>query len=81
MVRYYHSAEMQFVYSTAPADWATGHSLRESYLSAEMLSVYSIVEANWAKAHMLKRCSRCIRQHPPIVLLMLEGFGKYVAQQ
>ena len=38
---------MQSVYFTAPADWATEHSLGESYLSAEKLSVYSLVPANW----------------------------------
>ena len=30
------SKEMQSVYYTTPADWATGHSLEESYPSAEM---------------------------------------------
>ena len=29
------------MYSAAPVDWATGHSLKESYPSAEMQSVYS----------------------------------------
>ena len=32
----YFPAEMQSVYSTALADWTTGHSLEESYSSAEM---------------------------------------------
>ena len=32
---------MQEVYSAASADWATGHSLVESYPSAAMKSVYS----------------------------------------
>ena len=39
---------MQSVSSTAPVDWATGHSLRESYLSVEMQSVYSTAPADWA---------------------------------
>ena len=29
------------MYSAAPADWANGNLLRESYHSAEMQSVYS----------------------------------------
>ena len=38
---------MQSVYSTAPADWAMGHSLWQSYPSAEIQSVYSIVPVEW----------------------------------
>ena len=34
--RSYASSEMQSVYSTAPADWATGHLLVESYLSTRI---------------------------------------------
>ena len=34
------SAEIKSVYSTAPAEWATKHSLGESYPSAEMQSAY-----------------------------------------
>ena len=44
----YPSAEMQSVYSTAPADWATRRSLGESYPSAETQSVYSTALADWA---------------------------------
>ena len=36
------------MYSAAPVDKATGHSLRESYPSTEMQSVYSAAPANWA---------------------------------
>ena len=44
----YPSAEMQSVYSTVPAGWATGHSLGESYSSAEVQSIYSTAPADWA---------------------------------
>ena len=45
----YPSAEMQFVYSAVPADWATGHSLgTRSYPSAEMQLVYSTAPADRA---------------------------------
>ena len=38
------------MFSTAPADWETGHSLGGvSYLSAEKQSVYSAAPANWAR--------------------------------
>ena len=36
---------MKSVNSTAPADWDTEHSLRESYLSSEIQSEYSTVPA------------------------------------
>ena len=52
----YASAEMQSVYSTVRADWATGHSLEESYPSAEMPLVYSTAPPDWATRpceHML----------------------------
>ena len=45
---------MQSVYSTVPADWATGHSLRMPYHSSEMQSVYSTVPADWATGHSLR---------------------------
>ena len=48
----YPSAEMQSVYSTAPANWATRHLHGESYPSAEMQSVYSTALANWATRHL-----------------------------
>ena len=38
----------------ARADWATGHSLEESYHSAEIQSVYSVAQANWATWHLLE---------------------------
>ena len=41
----YLSMEMPSVYSTAQADWATGHSLWESNPSAEMQSVYPTAQA------------------------------------
>ena len=44
----YPSVEKRSVYSTAPADWATGHSLGRYYPSAEMQSVYYTAPANWA---------------------------------
>ena len=44
----YPSSEIQAVYLTAPADWATGHSLGGSYPSTEMQSVYSTSPADWA---------------------------------
>ena len=44
----YPFAKKQLVYYTAPVDWATGFSLRESYSSAEMQSVYSTAPADWA---------------------------------
>ena len=47
------SAEMLSVYSTAPADRATGHSLAGSYLSVEMQSVYSTAPADGATGHAL----------------------------
>ena len=65
----YPSAEMQSVYSTVPADWATGHWLGESYSSAKMQSVYSIAPANWAtrweSLNPLQRWTRCILQPQP----------------
>ena len=39
---------MQSVYSATLADWATGHSLGESYPSAEMQTVYSAAPADLA---------------------------------
>ena len=49
----YSSAEMQSVYSTAPAEWTTRHSLRESYPSAELQSMYSTAPAEWTTGHSL----------------------------
>ena len=43
------SAEMQSVYSAAPATWATGHSLGKSYQSAYMQLVYTTAATDWAK--------------------------------
>ena len=40
---------MQEVHSKAPADWATGHLLGESYPSAEMQAVYSTAPADWVR--------------------------------
>ena len=54
----YPSAEKQSVYSTAPGDWATGHSLEQggvSYPSAEKQSVYSTAPGDWATGHSLER--------------------------
>ena len=34
------------MYSTAPADYATGHTLEESYSSAEIQSMYSTAHAD-----------------------------------
>ena len=45
----YPSAEKQSVYSTAPANWVTGHSLEQFYPSAEMQSVYSTAPTDWAE--------------------------------
>ena len=50
----YPSAEMQSVYSAAPADWATWQSLGESYPSAEMQSVYSAAPADLAPGRSLR---------------------------
>ena len=73
----YPSAEVQSVYSIAPAaDLATGHSLvgGGSYPFAEVQSVYSIAPAaDLATGHSLvgggliplQRCSRCILQPQP----------------
>ncbi len=47
-IKIYPSAEMQSVYSTAPADRAKGYTLGESYLSTEMQSAYSTRQADWA---------------------------------
>ena len=41
------------MYSTAPADWATSHSLGKSYSSVEKQSVYSTVPADWNTRHSL----------------------------
>ena len=47
--RSYPSVEMQLVYSTASADWATEHSLGGgSYPSVEMQSVYATAPDDWA---------------------------------
>ena len=61
------SAEMQSVYSTTLADWA---SLEESYPSEEIQSVYSITPADWASlGEVLLLCSvavsifYCTRSH------------------
>ena len=40
--------EMQLVYSAAPGDWTTGHSLGESCPSAEMNPEYSAAPADWS---------------------------------
>ena len=48
MGRSYTSSEMQLVYSKAPAEWATGHSLGKPYTSSEMQSVYSTASTDWA---------------------------------
>ena len=45
----YPLAEMYLMHSTAPADWAKGHSLGESYHSAEMHLVYSTAPTKWAR--------------------------------
>ena len=49
------SAEMQSVYSTAPADWATGHSFVGGGLtpSAAVQSVYFTAPADWTTGHSL----------------------------
>ena len=44
---------MQSVYSIAPANWATGHLLGESYPSGEMQYVYSTALVDWATGHSL----------------------------
>ena len=49
----YSSAEIQSVYSTAPADWHVRHSLRDFYPSTEILSVYSAAPADWATRQSL----------------------------
>ena len=46
--RSYPFAEGQSVYSTAPADWATGHSLEVFYPFAKKQSMYSTVPTDWA---------------------------------
>ena len=64
------SAEMQSVYSTAPADRAT--SVRGLTFSAEMQSVYSTAPADRATSVSgltpMQRCSRCILLPLPIGL-------------
>ena len=62
----YPSTEIPFVYSTAPANWATGHSLMRFYPFAEMQSIYSAAPTNWDTDILfggvlpLQRHSRCI---------------------
>ena len=65
----YSSAEMQSLYSTAPVNWAIGHSLGESYPIAEMQTVFSTAPTDWTTGHSLRerltplqRCNQCILQ-------------------
>ena len=59
------STEIQSVYSTAPADWATGHSLGESYHSAAKESVFLLPQptgpqgSHYESLTPLERCSQC----------------------
>ena len=48
------SSDMQSVYSTAPANWVTEHSLGDSYPSVKMQSLYSAASAVWATGHLLE---------------------------
>ena len=43
----YLSAEMQSVYSTAPVDWTTGHSMKEYTPSAEMQLLHFVAPSDW----------------------------------
>ena len=69
--RSYPSVKMQSVYSTAPADRARGHSLRESCPFAVLQSVSSTAQSTgpqktrWWSHTPQQRCSRCILQHQP----------------
>ena len=49
---FYLPAEVQSVYFTATADWATRHLFGEPYPSTEMQSVYFTVTAKWATGHL-----------------------------
>ena len=48
------------MYSTAQADWATGHTLGESYFSAGMKSVYSTAPSNWANNLKRENAGSCL---------------------
>ena len=64
----YLSAEMRLVYSTAPAHWATEHSLGESILLQRcswcilQLQLTGPQNTRWGNLTPLKRCSWCILQ-------------------
>ena len=72
----YLSAEIQSVYSSAPAYWATGHLLRESLLSICRNAVYSTAPVDWTtRCGSLtppQRCSRCILQ-PQLTRPLIAG--------
>ena len=68
----YPSAEIQSVYSTAPADWASGHSLGEVFLLCrDTVGVFNNLSRPGRRAligrglTLLQRCSRCILQPQP----------------
>ena len=49
MGEFYPSVEKESVYSTAPVEWATVHSLGESYPFVEKESAYSRAPAEWGR--------------------------------
>ena len=67
----YPSAEVQSVYSTAPANWTTGHSLGESYPSAEVQSVYSTAPADWVRIKSNKKYLKLTKRIIPHLYLSL----------
>ena len=48
LMTYAGYVEIQLVYSTGSADWATRHSLGELHPSVKIQSVYSTGSADWA---------------------------------
>ena len=62
------SAEMQSMYSISQTDWATGHSLGESYplQKCSQCILYpkptGLRDTRWGSLTPLQRCSRCILQ-------------------
>ena len=67
------SPEMQSVYSTAPADWVTGHLFGgESYPPLQRCSRCILLhqptgplDTHWGKSYPLQSCSLCILQPQP----------------
>ena len=65
----YPSAEMQSVYSAAPADWAlVGRVLPFCRDAVGVFRSPSRLSSRWAGLTLLQRCSRCILQPQPTEL-------------